>query len=326
MNDSTIFLGKIDSKFCKIKHPVGLDLRVGQLDKCLLQDETCRESITSDWGSYKNQGYDAVLSRELLSDWASPHHSNATFRAKFWPAMAELLAGWNVTVVVSYRRYFEWLLSAFNQHAFHMRVQMREPWPSYDEPFDTFGLALEKILSFQRYPPYPYVDTLVHDFEDLPQGWNIQLQNAPGAKDMVRPFLCDVLGARQTCESYETFQPKRESPAEDVAYDALNVEAVRRGWSSGRTKRGALARATRSFVSRTLGLSVSAFPVECPNHDILEQFLSRSLALEKDILGFSDNAEHTASFWNYTKRFCSVNASAVLQTNSTLWRDYYKET
>ena len=67
------------------------------------------------------------LSDEDVAFFASGNRSRENKRNRFWTAMEEALIGWDVTVVLTYRRYFEWLPSS--QREVHIRLTTKEPWP-----------------------------------------------------------------------------------------------------------------------------------------------------------------------------------------------------
>lgn len=319
-HDSTVFLGKVDSKFCNSPGEIKQDERIKKLDKCV-DDPNCWGNVTRDWDRHKQDGYNMVLSKEGLSDWALLDRDGVHIHG-FWSAMAQALRGFEVTVLLTYRSFFDWLPSAFYQHAYHMRLQARQPWPKMtDTPPETFEQHLMGVLAGRKSPPYPFVDYLV-DFP-FPVGWKIQIADMQATPDIVQLFFCHIIDANHTCSIYEPTQPSRESPAEAVAYDALNVEAVQRGWITG-GRRFLLMQATKRFIRDQLQLRFSDLPVVCPSRAIMEAFLARSITLERTILGDVDVAGHSRRFWDNTEKFCTVNVTHVLLANASAWKRFYQ--
>ena len=322
--DSILFLGKVDERFCDLPEndrPILQDQRIQKLTECMGNTD-CWKKLIAEWEENKRNGLGMVLSKEGISDLASSKHSLESERAIFWPALEDALIGWNVTVVVTYRRFFEWLPSAFNQHAFHMRLQKREPWPTAPQLPQTVEEVIAGIVRGQTPPPYPFVDTLLQ--RQFPPHWNSYVMNMHRTSDVVRAFLCEEVlqDAKQTCSTYQPAPLSRQSPSEDLVYDYLNVGALHRGWmSSGR--RGQRARSTKTFVQNVLKLSPNDFPKSCPSRSLLEPFLEYSIAMERRILGKVDIQDHLEQFWKSARNFCTVNATAVLTANQSLWKQFY---
>jgi hypothetical protein len=325
-NDSILFLGKVDEKFCSFpgKGKITQDHRIRKIDECAGDTDECWPKLTSEWEEHRRNGFDMVLSKEGISDLMSLKHSNTRERERFWQAMKQALVGWNVTVVLTYRRFFEWLPSAFNQHAFHMRLQARsKPYSHFpDEQPTTMEQMIEGVLRGSMSAPYPFVDTILK--RKLPANWNYYVMNMHRTPDVVQAFVCDeVLETRHTCSNYQPVSQSRQSPADDLVYDYLNVQAFHWGWWIRQDRRGQRARSTRNFVQNVLNLSPLSFPQDCPSQSLLEKFLAYSIAMEDRILGSVDVAHHTDRFWKFSKHLCTVNATKVLLANSTTWKAFY---
>lgn len=321
--DSILYLGKVDEKFCQVRADggkTGQDERVRKMESCF-KDEKCWQGLEGEWGSHRANGVDLVLSKEGISDWASANHSKVEWRQQFWPKFIQALDGWNVTVVLTYRPYFEWLPSAFNQHSHHMRLQARQPFPKSHEPMGTFGETLVRILDENLLAPYPFVDEILTF--SFPSSWNIRVVNLHETGDVVKAFLCETLVAEGTCTKYQAVPPSRKSPAEDLAYDYLNIQALRWGWIQETHKRGALMRSTRNFVKHTLRSNVLDYPFDCPTNQTMKKLLERSITLEKNIIGFADSHDLSTKFWASTGRLCTINAKKALLANKTLWMNFY---
>lgn len=319
--DSILFLGKVDERFCPFRvNSRAQDQRIRNIHLCT-GDPQCWEKLTSEWEVNRKKGYDMVLSKEGISDLGSLNHSDATERERFWSAMDLALVGWNVTVILTYRRFFEWLPSSFNQHAFQMRLQSRkEPWPLVPEKPITLEDVLAGVLQGTMIPPYPFVDTIRQT--QLPANWDWYVMNMHQTPDVVQAFVCKVLDARNTCSSYQPIPQSRQSPGDDLVYDYLNVQALQWGWMR-QAPRGQRARSTRNFVQNVLKVSPLDFPQDCPSRSLLESLLAYSMALEENIIGSVDAKDHTEPFWRFSKSLCTVNATAVLLANATTWKTFY---
>ena len=317
--DSMVYLGKFDPAFCGgSSSGEKQDERIRKIDQCVRDNEECWGPLIEEWKQHGKEGMDMILSKESLSDWTSNDHSDASYRSFFWSRMATALHGWNVTVLVTYRRYYEWLPSAYTQHLYHTQIQKNAPWP--DAVLPTFAQFLEDVLENRRPPPYPYLDTMLQ-FK-FPTNWNVRVLNLHNTNHaIVETLLCEVFQARNTCNSYQQIAPKRTSQSDALFYDRLNVQATLWGWLSG-GRRFARMKATRRFVEQHL----SNMPKECPDKALLARFLERSLALEQQILvghGGDHRIDQRHDFWNSTDRFCTPNASSVLLQESKRWKEFY---
>lgn len=322
--DSLVFLGKVDASFCSSKgKSIVQDERIRKLETCVRDPNDCWWTVTQDWKTNRKAGYGMMLSKELISDLASIHHSKEEDRLQFWAAMEKALLDWNVTVVVTYRRYFEWLPSAFNQHAFHQRIQAREAWPVSPVRPLTMEEVVAGVVEGTAVPPYPFVNDIL-DWK-FPPTWKVWMMNMHDTKDIVKTFFCHSdLNAKHTCATYQPLAPTRQSPAEYLVYDHLNVQALHWGWMKA-GRRGQLARSTKAFVESVLQMSPQDFPKDCPSQSLLESFLAYSLAMEAKLLGTTgmDTKQHTELFWKSSADLCTVNATKVLSANETKWKKYF---
>jgi hypothetical protein len=109
-------------------------------------------------------------------------------------------------------------------------------------------------------------------------------------------------------------------------------------WLKKGGRRFARMKATRQFVKRNNNSATkmaTTTRTDCPHRALLQQFLDRSLDLEREILGDvgvgdKDNssaaAQHTQAFWNHSRKqaFCSVNVTEVLLQDPNTWKDFYQ--
>jgi hypothetical protein len=316
-NDSMVFLGKVDAGWCNFGK-IQQDSRIRTIDKCI-KDESCWTNMTQEWKDYAKQGIDMVLSKEVLSDWASSKHSKPEFRERFWGSLGSALQGWNVTVLLTYRRYFDWLPSAFNQHAYHTRLQTNQPWPRQDEPVETFENFLIKVQEGTKTPPYPFLDDILE--YSFPPSWKVHIMDLEESEDIVSTLICDVLQANYTCQNYQPLPPSRESSIKELMYDYINIQGLHWGWMR-LGKRGTRMRATRDFLDQ---YDMSNVAYDCPDHMLLNTFLDHSLELERKILGnVTDEEEHSWRFWKGMKKFCTVNATKLLLKQPEQWKKFYQ--
>jgi hypothetical protein len=319
--DSIVFLGKVDLAYCGgRKQPQ--DKRFKHFDTCIL-DETCWQNVTHLFESYRRQGMDLVISKESISSYTSSEHSTAKDRQKFWSRLEQSLTNWNVTVVMTYRRYYEWLASARGQFEYHHNLQAKPQWPL--EMPHTLHYYTNQVLQNKIPTPYPHVNVMRN--YSWNQNWNVQVLDIHSTKqDIVQAFLCDVLQAGRTCQQYHPVEPKRTSPSDALLYHRLNIQARLWGWFS-KGKPFPLMKQTRRQVEQVWNLSQKDFPKDRPPQSLLEELLNRSLMYEHALgmdsdAGRNDEA-HRQAFWGSTDRYCTVNVAKVLAGDDR-WRAYYQ--
>lgn len=340
--DFIYFLGKVDYNFCNIQHQqrqVQKDDRIQKIDTCMKDTNGCWKELTDGWDRLRQQtttvtttkSFDLIISKESLSDWISPYHSQDEFRDWFWTNLRSALMGWNVTILLTYRNYHEWLPSAFVQDAYHMRIQSKnQHWP--DALPESFPEALPAILGGQRHAPYPYLDDIIPSLTGhntsaantstsspsfiFPKDWNIQILNLHDSKpydDIVQKLICDVLRAQATCRIYQRQSPKRISPAEALIYDRINIQAYFWNWTSsaavgknGKPKRFARMKATKQFITETLHWKVEDIPMDCSTNNqtyTLPALYDKSVLLQRQYMPDSSTSMNNhMSIWREKPR------------------------
>jgi len=303
-HDRIVYLGKVDAAYCgfKVKQQ---DSRISKLDQCQA-DPDCWEGLVRQWDEYRRKGIDLILSKEALSDWTSSRHSEADFRQQFWSTLAKALQDWDVTVILTYRHYHQWLPSAFHQYRYE-QIQ-RGQWPQGE--LKPFPEQLKSIIHDRTPAPYPFLDEIL-DFS-FPTGWNLQILNIH-QQDILPLVLCEVLHAAHTCKHFESISPKRISQSERILADSLNVQAMQWGWTTSPGRRFRRMRATHRVLQTSQDL-----PMVCPSDMLIQGLKQRSKSLQEKFMPSSSD-------WSFdSSSLCVVNASAVLLQGEQMWREHYR--
>lgn len=352
--DGIEFLGKADLNFCDgpKKDNAKQDPRFKGFNTCILESDkednrSCWKNVSQTFRDYRDAGGGTttlVLSKESLSAFTSTRHSDEEDRTIFWDRVAESLRGWNVTVVMAYRRYFEWLPSAKFQQDYHHYLQSMRSWPS--EPIPSLVSYVEHLLENSNTKhPYPYVDVM-KDFT-YPKGWNVHLLDLhrDDGIDIVQDLLCNVLQANAACEQYHPSSPKRTSPSKALAYHSLNTQAKLMGWFSGDGGRPfQKMQLTMRQVETIWNMTLSDLPHVCLEQKRMEKLLSISLLYERRFHQVSarqtstnGSSSFSQQFWKFARRnYCVVDAEKVLlqeevgndyssSSSSSRWRNFYNE-
>ena len=341
--ERVIYVGKIDGGLCDGPRTSQYD-KVRKIDECVRDDDGCWNELVKEWSDYRKQGYDIILSKESLSDWmipfserdssAMPASWDDTFRSLFWKKLSsEALKSWDVTILLTYRHYYQWLPSAYMQSKYH-QIQSNQPWPENQITHD-FGQFLELVLDEKIPSPYPYVDSILkHKDSVFPASWKIvllSLHNDENQKDIIHNIICDILDKPQTCTQLIPVSTKRTSPSEAVFLDRLNIQANNLRWLEG-GKRFARMKQIRKFLSSEQNIQPSKY-CTCPSKTLLKRFLQKSLSLQRELIK-NDNKEnmgddrlteqHVEGFWNVSQSFCSPNVTQLLLDNSDILKEFFK--
>lgn len=246
-----------------------------------------------------------------------------------------LCKDWNFVFVFSYRRYPEWIFSAYKQINRWTNSKPRmNKWPGMGgkrlQSVDPLPSSRKTMLSI----PYRYANSLKQEMQRHPEistvVFNMHLEQG-----LASTFFCDILpNAPHSCQ--RSLQQDQEqtteivnNPSQSLFYDALGVAASESGRiNSTRYKRHDVAAQLQAYQEETLQQGPFDFALTCPLKSQLDHFLNLSLSLEKDILpefaaSKGVREEHISSFWKTVdlKKFCWIDTDAVLK-NST-WEDYF---
>lgn len=298
----------------------------------------CWSKVLTEMERFRANQTSIILSSEQWSNFNMPLWSKSARFPAFAKAVREALSAddWNVVVVMTYRRYAEWALSAIKQLRAWECLRPDRDWDRAIACKPTWHLVQEWM---HREPPsaknYHYTAHVKSQWEEY--GFAVQLLNLHETEsDMTEKLLCDILpNAPRTCD----FVKSRTLPADSEnvrslstgEYNNIVVEAARRGLIDDGTttinrSRSQMVADLQSYHQQDLGLSFRDLPLLCPTQGQLEDLLTVSLSYEQRLMGAwyqspNGEGEHRNSFWrvaNDTKSFCSVNVDAILH-QKTSW-------
>jgi hypothetical protein len=261
-----------------------------------------------------------------------------------------IMNDWNVIVVITYRRYYQWLLAAkARAEQVHLEQHSAQPprlarWPGYEN-----GMLLE--------PLFPHFVQNAAQKLDVPYTYRIQQLYQPFVTEvrilnlhddwssMIPSFLCDILpSATQACTTSQQLLDNNKLATNDQLlgveadlkwydwqlYDELVTEAARRMFVRWKhCKRTAATITTEYYVQTHLGTKARDLPLLCPGQVATQNFLDESLAYEKYLLPDSfvtkERSHHTKQFWDWAisdKHICSINMRQVLSRAE--WRAFFR--
>ena len=260
-------------------------------------------------------------------------------------------------VVGTYRRYAEWIASAYKEYTLSC---LRVPrWPSkqnlrsYCEPIWKYMMDRIYYIHYSSTrSKYHNIDETLGNLTNLPSGVSVRIltyfvrPNNEYYNSITSELYCEVLGQERTPETCrvskdlgnETDTNIRTGSVDMIAYDHILVAATAAGgnrdWiNTSDTKRIAarneLADYHEALLANTNSTKTSIMmrlPLVCPPLYELEELLNKSLAFEQKIMD-SDfylspigKDAHTQQFWemvNEKKLFCRVDTDRLFETVSS---------
>lgn len=305
--------------------------------------EPCQEEAKASKLCFYYRKADAIISkaRENRQNVVYSYEGDVSFEME--KAFQELINGFNVKAVVSYRRYFQWLPSAYNSR---YKPDEDRPgrktlnvWPGSDggETIPTLGNALEKIFlesdrianleghSFRRLEE---ISTTYKNVEVI----NIHDKGKPG---LLHDFVCNVMQARSSCEEIingDRLSNLQENPtSESLRHDQIAIAAYQNGIiDSKKFTRPEVREAIRQHEDELGYTSLNNYPLTCLSRSQIAKLLDNSLQHEKQMLPefFTASAGEDVLRADFDTpkaqlSFCGVDAEKVI--NDEAWRGFFEK-
>jgi len=265
-----------------------------------------------------------------------------------WDTVREtLFPDWNVIVVINYRRYYQWLLSAkaaaeqvhlLQQHS--QTAPRLARWPAHER-----GMLLEPLFPHfvqgaEHKLDVPYTHRLVQLYP--PQFVSavrlLNLHSGDYGNHMVTQFLCDVLpdAAAACAAAHSSVLPSNDELLETAAdakwydfelIDELVNEAQHRMYLRWRhCSRTAATITTEYYVTQHLHLQPRQLPLQCPLEPAAQAFLDESVHYEQRLLGEQHAAaDHAKEYWDWartTQLLCNIDMGGILKQSQ--WRAFFR--
>ena len=298
---------------------------------------------------------DAQLAKQLLPDVYQIGPSTME-----WVTIRDtIMNDFNIIIVVSYLRYFEWLPSAKAAAEQYHLVQHTAAAPRLARwPGDLeHGMLLEPLFPHFAIDPMhkldiPYTSRMVDLYRPYVSKVKILNLHIPD-QSVVTTLLCDVLHTAETscaASKKNDFVVLEGNPSamnnqihsimntsDDMKwydfqlYDELVTTAARRGViRNRRVTRTTATQTTQYYVEQylKLGEARKSLPLTCPSPEHLRHFLDESLAYERKIAGNnfakSNIQNHKDEYQKMVDNnmFCSINMRAVLRDVN--WRMFFR--
>ena len=299
--------------------------------------------------------WDAQLAKQLLPD---VFHIGPS--AMEWVTIRDtIMNDFNIVVVVSYLRYYEWLPSAkASAEQYHLVQHTKlaprlSRWPGEME----HGMLLEPlfphfVVNAMHKIDVPYTSRMIDLYRPYVSQVKILNLHVPD-QSIATTFLCNVLqtasascGASQK-DDFVVLDGNPSAFANQIntimnttddmnwydfqLYDELVTTAAKRGLiRNRRVTRTTATVTTQYYVEQYLkqGEARKSLPLTCPSPELLHHFLDESLAYERKIVGNdfakSSTQNHKEEYQKMvdSKMFCSINMRAVLRELN--WRQFFR--
>jgi hypothetical protein len=231
----------------------------------------------------------------------------------------------NVTIVATYRRYFEWIVSFYNEKYRGLKIvkivhanNTNRLYPSiYEELLsDQFQdeikhkYTLAAVARFKQYFP----DVVVLNYHDK-------------SKRLVERFYCDVIpDASNTCKKMKKLKVN-ESVNKSIkrVYQELAYAAHRKGLINISTHEKVAESSIQQYQEKKLNLTADDFPHRCLPKDVLDEIWNITLKAEREFGSPVDDLTIQSlryDFDNYSKtQLCEIDLEAVLASQH--WIEFF---
>jgi hypothetical protein len=249
----------------------------------------------------------------------------------FYQLLRVAYQDWNVTVVPTYRRYFEWILSTYKEVNRRGCLDGNAKW-HHDggKACSYLWKMIRRKLQSKHFGGSFYLNLDVSLPAWRGAGFPVQLLNTHDPQHITCSLYCDVIGdTPHTCQECRNRPSSRQNvqSSSHTAYNDIVFAAATEGLLDDV---GALNK-TRYQVTWNLvhyhtvklNKSFKDLPLICPQPVELEKLLNKSLAFEQLVFPNDHLARrevHVASFWEIAedkKEFCAVDTEKLLEGKST---------
>jgi len=317
--------------------------RCFQDDRLFCEKNTIVEQFRQLLANHQAEGHNVIFSFE---NWSTlPTHELTEFK---WAILKELLSSFRVKVVMTYRRYYSWLPSLFNQYFKQHFVQIDtgvrgDNWPdgggmvmpSFADSFDENMTVIQPHLASYFHPNQDPLRAKEKWEEQFP---GVSVLNMYDDGDLTKNFICKILpGATRACQAEKPRANWSKSelnllrnPSVKLHYDMIATAAHERGWVNDGLTRPEVRDAIQCRWQK-LKVSENDYLV-CLSGSQYEEIFARSKDYEKLMVPeFSETPGAISSFEKEfrenieKKKFCSVDPNLVLDDEGLNWLNFFQE-
>jgi len=256
-----------------------------------------------------------------------------------------LMKDWNVTITMTYRNPFSWLVSEYAQkRKGEMYFSSKNKWADYqyapESPQSSFAGFYSNYINMTNDRLLTSKDSLAsyEYFADIFGEDRIRVIDMEDPEGVTTAFVCKGVQANHSCSVTRANSKLSEATQNSVKFlhehDLIIQEAFRRGLITEKTKDDIdyLSRHEATVVLRdtlkSSNVSIELLPCICISKSQQDDLWSRTIRSEEFFRGLM--GQPTAldalrlKFDSYieSKRFCSVNTTAVLA--DTRFQEFFR--
>jgi hypothetical protein len=242
----------------------------------------------------------------------------------------------SVQVVVVYRRYYEWLLSMYNEKYKPLfRRRRYQQWPDnhgveirpfvdyyrralHNQGFGGYQLKAEKA----NFHPAEWLRQLWQPFFSNTIVFNMHDEEGRLMTNFIKKVFPSTVDASKYMQQHQA--PAMTNPSLNLNHDMLAVAAYQKGLVRRKLKRRQVAFAVEGLYKQFQSKhnSTITVPMVCLTQSEQESLLNRSLALERTVFGVDGNKkQHELEFAEARHHFCNVDTKKVVANKA--WQKFF---
>ena len=334
--DNLVYGGKYISKEARNGETLGPFVRFLRDEKCQKQARGAN-NLPQCWYQFLQRLIQYNINQQSIMVSDEVFSFPIKFRIQ-WDLLYKALSesGWNLIVIVAYRRYSDWLVSQKQQlNRWTPFKPALNSWPgvrkgrSLDSTMDWINVALNNVPDYQRMIDAISMNESNIDLKIL----DIHNTNYTSVRTNLFCHVLDDITVNACHESQLSDSTQQQSkvinPRQSEFYDALSTAAAKDGSLGNdltRYDRHSIALGIQKQQETVLNKTSLDFALDCPTRSELKRLLDASLGVERKLAhrGYIQlqSDEHEKSFWNNTMQYCWINTTAVLAMNE--WKIYFQ--
>lgn len=292
----------------------------------------CWKAVVQEIHSFRNKNTSIIISSEYISNSDSIVFRKDLFATLIDALKVTLADDWNPFVVVGFRRYAEWSISAV--HQYH-RLYCATLWKKDAWKYGDCESAWELTKQWMQLTPHPVADHY-HYTDEAYQIWKkhfrVKILNFHREGHISAKFACNMLpDAPYLCNFFKNRpeMPRSNSiPSARGGYSTIIYAAYQKGLIARTEERYVVLRKMEKYFDHEFGrdIAYADLPLrDCPSTDELQKLLNFSLAMEQKLVpSYFDSPEgepeHRNAFWKMVdakREFCAVDTEAALEGKTT---------
>ena len=238
-------------------------------------------------------------------------------------ALSTYLSNWkDIYIIIYYRRYYDWLISNYNQQIKGRSLAELPKWE--------FSIC-DKIRNEQKQGIDPgYVSELLRRVKNYFNESVLILKNfhdVCGGKTLEEIFYCEALpNAPNTCDSVKSMSNPIKNSAKELVFDDLTYGAKKAGLIDIETdeEMKVLSSAVKLFQEKSLGLTSRDFDMTCLSPALTEWLFETSANIEKSLFpDFFNMTTFKAAFYEKSfHKLCHIDINATLMKEE--WKQFFR--